>query len=278
MQLLNTTAQLLQIRKQLGNKKVAFVPTMGNLHPGHTTLFDLAKQHSDIVISSIFVNPKQFGAGEDFASYPRTLEQDLAILKKHEVDYLFAPASNEIYPDNDTTTINIDIPSLTSLWCGQSRPGYFQGILTIVNMLFNLVRPDIGVFGNKDFQQALLIKRMVADLHMPMRILTAATARESDGLAYSSRNQYLTTHERDIANQLYGSLVQIAEQLTSDTDYRQLEQAASIKLQQMEFKVDYISICYQHDLHLANDNKHKLIILAAAYLGKARLIDNLLID
>jgi pantoate--beta-alanine ligase len=278
MQLLNTTAQLLQIRKQLGNKKVAFVPTMGNLHPGHTTLFDLAKQHSDIVISSIFVNPKQFGAGEDFSSYPRTLEQDIAILKKHQVDYLFAPASKEIYPDNDTSRINIDIPELTGLWCGKSRPGYFQGILTIVNMLFNLVRPDIGVFGNKDFQQALLIKRMVADLHMPMRILTAATARESDGLAYSSRNQYLTTHERDIANQLYGSLVQIAEQLTSDTDYRQLEQAASIKLQQMGFKVDYISICYQHDLHLASDNKHKLIILAAAYLGKARLIDNLLID
>jgi pantoate--beta-alanine ligase len=253
---------------------------LGNLHQGHTSLIQLAQQNSQKVMVSIFVNPKQFNPGEDLDTYPRTLEQDIAIVKALKIDYLFVPSIDEIYNIDSKQTCNIDIPWLTNIWCGNSRPGYFQGILTVVNILFNLIQPNLAVFGEKDFQQALLIQKMVKDLHIKTKILTAPIVREKNGLAYSSRNQYLTPTEQTQAPLLYAQLQNIEQQIKTRTsnNYLALEEQSQKYLKKQGFTIDYLKVCKQKDLQPASHTDTRIIIIAAAYLGKTRLIDNICIN
>ena len=259
---------------------IALVPTMGNLHQGHIDLVNKARELADIVVVSIFVNPLQFEAGGDLDSYPRTLQEDMEKLLEAGVDVVFAPDVEEIYGDDLRSTTQVVVPGISSLWCGASREAHFEGVTTIVNKLFNIVQPDIAVFGEKDFQQLTIIKMMVNDLNMPVDVVGVATRREADGLAMSSRNGYLTAKEREIAPKLREVLLKLRERLqTADIDYQEITQQAALELDQVGFKTDYLAVCRQSDLKPATveDNVvgNNLVILAAAYLGKARLIDNL---
>jgi len=257
-------------------KTIAFVPTMGNLHQGHLDLLDRARQLADCVVVSIFVNPLQFEAGGDLDNYPRTLEADIEKLQQGGADLLFAPEVSEIYGEDLTTATQVVVPGLSALWCGASRPGHFEGVTTIVNKLFNLVQADYAVFGEKDFQQLSIIRKMVTDLNMPVRIVGVPTRRESDGLAMSSRNGYLTTDQRKIAPKLREIVLNLQQQVVFGAvqDYRAMTQQALSALNQAGFKTDYLAICRQSDLQLAAPEDTQLVILVAAYLGKARLIDN----
>jgi len=261
-------------------KKIAFVPTMGNLHQGHIDLVDRAHELAEIVVVSIFVNPMQFSVGEDLSNYPRTFEQDVSKLEAANVDYLFSPDVSEIYADDLAQSTQVVVPGISSLWCGSSRAGHFEGVTTIVNKLFNLVRPDVAVFGEKDFQQLTIIKKMVSDLNMPVEIIGVPTRREADGLAMSSRNGYLTDVEREIAPKLRQMLLNIQKMLISseNPDFQSIVSQEINKLNQTGFKTDYLAICRQSDLQPAAPDDKDLVILAAAYLGKARLIDNLILD
>ena len=261
-------------------KKIAFVPTMGNLHQGHIDLVDRAHELAEIVVVSIFVNPMQFSDGEDLDNYPRTLERDISKLEATHVDYLFAPDVSEIYIDNLAASTQVIVPGISSLWCGHSRAGHFEGVTTIVNKLFNLVQPNVAVFGEKDFQQLTIIKKMVSDLNMPIEIVGVPTRREEDGLAMSSRNGYLTEKEREIAPKLRQMLVNIQKTIKSSEkpDFQEIIDQEKIALNKAGFKTDYLAICRQSDLQLADPDDKDLIVLAAAYLGKARLIDNLILN
>lgn len=264
--------------KQAG-ESVAFVPTMGNLHEGHLELVDVARQHADRVVVSIFVNPTQFGEGEDIDNYPRTLDDDSTKLAEKGVDLLFSPGVSEIYPDDSSQVTRVEVSKLTGILCGEFRPTHFVGVTTIVAKLFNIVQPDIAVFGEKDFQQLFLIRKMVQDLDFPVTIIGAPVIRETDGLAMSSRNGNLNDVERKTAPHLYKTLSEMAFILKKgDNDFRSLEENASKILENAGFTVDYVSIRRVQDLQTAASNDTVLVILAAARLGETRLIDNITVD
>lgn len=257
-------------------ERIGFVPTMGNLHAGHLRLVDVARQHCDKVVVSIFVNPMQFGAGEDYARYPRTLEADQAQLEERNVDVLFLPEVDSMYPHGYQQTTFVEVPGLSSGLEGSQRPGHFRGVATIVNKLFNIVQPDVAVFGEKDFQQLLVIRRMVHDLDMPIEILGETTVREADGLAMSSRNQYLSAQERQQAACLYETLQYVRERLLANgVDPTDLEQDAIMRLEKQGFSPDYVAIRHSETLQEPKSPSDTLVILAAARLGATRLIDNL---
>lgn len=281
MQVVNTINDLRQLINnwRLAGKRIAFVPTMGNLHAGHLRLVEVAKQCADKVVVSIFVNPTQFGVGEDFAAYPRTLAEDSDKLQQIATDLLFLPDVNEIYPNQPSTTVSVK--PLSTLHCGAFRPGHFDGVATVVTKLFNIVQPDVACFGLKDYQQLAVIKTLVRDLNIPIEIKPVATERDTDGLALSSRNGYLTAAERALAPKLYQSLCAARDKLIANKkrgltpDFTEIEQTALAFLQDNGFQPDYFSICDADSLQLANASTESLVILAAARLGKARLIDNI---
>jgi len=255
---------------------VAFVPTMGNLHAGHISLVKEARKIADRVVASIFVNPLQFGAGEDFENYPRTLERDSEMLIDEGTDLLFAPPVEVMYPKPQADQTRVEVPGLSELLCGACRPGHFVGVATVVCKLFNMVQPDIAVFGNKDYQQLMVIRRMVEDLAMPVAIVGVETMREADGLAMSSRNGYLGADERALAPMLYRTLSDLAARLgDGEDDFYGLEQEAAAVLDGAGFRTDYLAIRRASDLLDPAAGETELVILAAAYLGKARLIDNI---
>ena len=256
----------------------AFVPTLGNLHDGHLSLVRKAKEVADRVVVSIFVNPTQFDKAEDLAAYPRTLENDLALLKKENVDLVFLPQASEMYPEGSAARVEVD--GISEILEGDSRPGHFSGVATIVAKLFNLVQPDISVFGEKDFQQLMLIRRMERDLDFGIQIIAAPTAREETGLAMSSRNNYLDSKQRNlIAPGLYAEMQKIKESiLNGDANYLALQTGSIETLTQQGFTPDYIEIRNAEDLSVATKDNKELVILVSAWLGKARLIDNITIS
>ncbi len=258
---------------------VAFVPTMGNLHDGHLQLVRHARSVAGRVVVSIFVNPMQFGPHEDYANYPSTLKADQSALMEVDADLLFLPAVEEIYPHGTGAATVVEVPGLNAVLEGEHRPTHFNGVTTVVAKLFNLVQPDIAVFGEKDYQQLLLIRRMVADLCMPIRIDSVATVREVDGLAMSSRNGYLTGADRAIAPQLYQTLLDVKVVVErGECDYAGVEQAAMRQLSEAGFLPDYVSVRRQGDLAMPGAGDGELIVLAAAVVGRARLIDNIRIS
>lgn len=268
------------LRKQITSWKqqgltVGFVPTMGNLHAGHISLVREAQKHADKVVASIFVNPMQFGANEDIDSYPRTLADDQEKLITAGCDLLFTPTPEMIYPNGLAQQSYVEVPNVSVGHCGESRPGHFRGVATVVCKLFNLVQPDIACFGLKDYQQVQVIQTMVEDLSMPITIIPVATAREASGLALSSRNGYLSAEEKAQAPIIYQTLSWLNEQLQTSNDFEQLTQQASAKINQAGLTTDYVNICHARTLAPATANDKQLVILAAAHCGKARLIDNL---
>ncbi|MCB1803265.1 MAG: pantoate--beta-alanine ligase [Gammaproteobacteria bacterium] len=255
---------------------VAFVPTMGNLHEGHLSLVREARKLADRVVVSIFVNPMQFSAGEDFDNYPRTMARDMEMLEGEGTDLLFAPPVDVMYPIPQAQQTRVEVPGLSDLLCGACRPGHFVGVATVVCKLFNMVQPDIALFGKKDFQQLMVIRRMVEDLAMPVRVVGIDTLREADGLAMSSRNGYLTAEQRATAPILYRVLSGIAARLRDGShDYTGLQMQAVRELEENGFTPDYVAIRRAHDLDEADPGEKDLVVLVAAYLGKARLIDNI---
>ncbi|MDK4526674.1 pantoate--beta-alanine ligase [Kingella kingae] len=276
MQIIHSIEALRQWRKTVGS--VAFVPTMGNLHEGHLSLVQRAKQEAEHVVVSIFVNRLQFGQGEDFDKYPRTLEQDAAKLRDAGVTVLFAPDERELYP-NITQQYQVEPPHLQNELCGAFRPNHFRGVATVVTKLFNIVQADVACFGKKDYQQLAIIQGMVADLNMPIRIVPVDTGRADDGLALSSRNQYLSADERVEAPRLYQQLTWIADEIRAGNQaYSELENAAKDVLISYGWQVDYVEIREASSLHVARLGDKKLVVLAAARLGSTRLIDNLEIE
>jgi len=260
------------------SETTAFVPTLGNLHDGHLSLVRKAREVADRVVVSIFINPTQFDKAEDLAAYPRTIENDLKLLKQEKIDLVFLPEAEEMYPEGSATRVEVD--GISDILEGDSRPGHFSGVATIVAKLFNLVQPDISVFGEKDFQQLMLIRRMVDDLDFGIEIIGAPTAREDSGLAMSSRNNYLNKEQRNtIAPGLYRELTKILKAIADgESDYLTLQQESAKNLDQQGFKTDYIEIRNAEDLSIAKKNDKNLVILASAWLGKARLIDNLRVN
>jgi pantoate--beta-alanine ligase len=255
---------------------LAFVPTMGNLHEGHLTLVREARRLADRVAVSIFVNPMQFGADEDFDGYPRTFQRDQELLEGEGVDLLFAPTVETIYPRPPQEQTRVEVPGISNLLCGASRPGHFVGVATVVCKLFNMVQPDIALFGDKDYQQLAVIRRMTEDLNMPVRVVGIPTVRESDGLAMSSRNGYLTPEQRARAPAIFEILQQTAAAIAAgNRDFAALEREAQAKLATAGLRPDYFSVRRVSDLQPAQPDDADLVLLAAAFLGKARLIDNL---
>ncbi|STI30649.1 pantoate--beta-alanine ligase [Escherichia coli] len=265
-----------QIRRlRMEGKRVALVPTMGNLHDGHMKLVDEAKARADVVVVSIFVNPMQFDRPEDLARYPRTLQEDCEKLNKRKVDLVFAPSVKEIYPNGTETHTYVDVPGLSTMLEGASRPGHFRGVSTIVSKLFNLVQPDIACFGEKDFQQLALIRKMVADMGFDIEIVGVPIMRAKDGLALSSRNGYLTAEQRKIAPGLYKVLSSIADKLQAgERDLDEIITIAGQELNEKGFRADDIQIRDADTLLEVSETSKRAVILVAAWLGDARLIDN----
>ncbi len=256
--------------------KIGFAPTMGNLHAGHLSLIDRLREHGALrIVVSIFVNPKQFGEGEDYVAYPRTLDDDCAQLTASGVDLLFAPEAGDIYQKSDSLAAQINIPELSSDLCGSFRPGHFSGVLTVVAILFNLVQPDIAAFGQKDYQQLVMISAMAKSLSMPVKIVSTPTVRAGDGLALSSRNQYLSDEERAIAPELYRALERAVDGLKSRADIQEIEAGGVLALRNAGFTVDYFSVRNAKTLARVNHSSGDIAVLAAARLGKTRLVDNL---
>ncbi len=280
MKVVATVAELRdQVRRwRATGMSVALVPTMGNLHAGHLELVRLGRQLADRCLVTIFVNPLQFGEGEDLASYPRTFEADREKLRAVEADMLFAPSVEEVYPNGQRAQTRVEVPELSDLLCGASRSGHFVGVATVVCKLFNMVQPDLAVFGEKDYQQLLVIRRMVADLALPVKIVGMATAREPDGLARSSRNSYLSKAEREIAPRLYQTLQNTAQAIAAgENDLDSLEASAQATLRASGFRPDYYSVRRAADLMPSEGEDRELVVLAAAWLGRPRLIDNLVV-
>lgn len=271
--------QQIQQWKQAG-LRVGFVPTMGNLHAGHISLLTLAKQHADRVVSSVFVNPLQFGVGEDFDRYPRTLTEDSQKLASAGCDALFAPSVGEMYPQGALQSKVCAPNGLTEVLEGASRPGHFDGVTTVVAKLFNLVQPDVAVFGQKDYQQWRVLQTMVNELNWPVQMIKAPIARDVDGLALSSRNQYLTEAQRQVAPKLYVVLQDVAQALRSgNQSFRDLERAASERLLLEGFDaVDYVAIVDSQTLQPIQSLQNSVVILAVARLGSTRLLDNIELD
>jgi pantoate--beta-alanine ligase len=280
---MNTVESIKDLRAQVKSWRmqgltIAFVPTMGNLHDGHLALVKAAHQHADKVIASIFVNPMQFGLSEDIDNYPRTLAQDKESLMKVNTDLLFTPTADIIYPKGVGENSYVEVPNISDLYCGASRPGHFRGVATVVCKLFNLVQPDSACFGSKDYQQLQVIQTMVEDLSMPVNVIPVEIIRETSGLAMSSRNGYLTPEELAIAPALYQTLQWLSTELRNNhqpRDYAALVMQASEKIDNAGLKTDYINLCNAKTLAPATPNDKDIVILAAAYLGKARLIDNM---
>ncbi|EOQ0456109.1 pantoate--beta-alanine ligase [Escherichia coli] len=269
-----------QIRRlRMEGKRVALVPTMGNLHDGHMKLVDEAKARADVVVVSIFVNPMQFDRPEDLARYPRTLQEDCEKLNKRKVDLVFAPSVKEIYPNGTETHTYVDVPGLSTMLEGASRPGHFRGVSTIVSKLFNLVQPDIACFGEKDFQQLALIRKMVADMGFDIEIVGVPIIRAKDGLALSSRNGYLTAEQRKIAPGLYKVLSSIADKLQAgERDLDEIIAIAGKELNEKGFRADDIQIRDADTLLEVSETSKRAVILVAAWLGDARLIDNKIVE
>ncbi|MBS4414417.1 pantoate--beta-alanine ligase [Escherichia coli] len=269
-----------QIRRlRMEGKRVALVPTMGNLHDGHMKLVDEAKARADVVVVSIFVNPMQFDRPEDLARYPRTLQEDCEKLNKRKVDLVFAPSVKEIYPNGTETHTYVDVPGLSTMLEGASRPGHFRGVSTIVSKLFNLVQPDIACFGEKDFQQLALIRKMVADMGFDIEIVGVPIMRAKDGLALSSRNGYLTAEQRKIAPGLYKVLSSIADKLQAgERDLDEIITIAGQELNEKGFRADDIHIRDADTLLEVSETSKRAVILVAAWLGDARLIDNKMVE
>jgi pantoate--beta-alanine ligase len=259
-------------------KKIGFVPTMGALHAGHFSLIKAAKEQTDFVVVSIFVNPTQFGPAEDFDKYPKTLDADTAGCEKLGVDIIFVPSISEIYPSKNLTWVNVE--KLTEPLCGKSRPGHFRGVATVCAKLFNIVEPDIAFFGQKDAQQSIVVKQMIADLNMPLQIVVCPTVRESDGLAMSSRNKYLNAEERKDAALIYAALQEAelfikAGHRKSSELIGEMEKILKIS---SRIKIEYISILDSRTLEEIDRAKGKVLIAIAAKLGQARLIDNIILN
>ena len=272
MKIIHTIKELRDWRREAGS--VAFVPTMGNLHEGHLALVREAAKRADQVVVSIFVNRLQFGQGEDFDRYPRTLEQDAAKLAGEGVAVLFAPNEQELYP-RVAQQYNVEPPNLQNELCGAFRPGHFRGVATVVAKLFNIVEPDYACFGKKDYQQLAILQGMAADLNFRVEIVPVDIGRAADGLALSSRNQYLSEAERKQAPQLYRELQAIARAVENgNRDYAALEQQAAANLKQAGWQVDYVEIRHAGNLQVAHVGDSELVVLAAARLGNTRLIDN----
>ncbi len=267
---------IVSVQKSKG-LRIGFVPTMGNLHDGHLSLVRKAKEVCDFIVVSIYVNPLQFGPNEDYGSYPRTMDQDQQLLIEDGVDLLYSATTQEIYPNGSDNHTHVTVDLLDGMHCGASRPGFFRGIATVVTKLFNIVRPDVAVFGEKDYQQLTIIRRMIDDLCMPVEIIGAPIAREASGLAMSSRNGYLTQEEREvIAPTLYQCLTNARDAIKAgERDYDLIRRDAFAKMAEAGFKPDYFNISNTDTLLPATHNETSLVILAAGYLGKARLIDNI---
>jgi pantoate--beta-alanine ligase len=273
------------VRRQVGTwradgQRIALVPTMGNLHEGHISLVTQAKKLADRIVVSIFVNPLQFGKGEDYERYPSTLAEDSARLAAADVDLLFAPDLLALWPEGTDGVTRVSVPALDGILCGACRPGHFTGVATVVAKLFNAVQPDCALFGEKDYQQLLVIRRMVADLMIPVEILASPIVRERDGLAMSSRNGYLNAKERSIAPVIYDTLQRVAERVRAadGPPYRDLEQSGISELRAAGLRPEYFSVRRASDLALPGPEDYNLRILVAAWLGKARLIDNLAVS
>jgi pantoate--beta-alanine ligase len=265
--------------KNQGNS-IALVPTMGNLHLGHLSLIEGAKDQADRTVVSIFVNPIQFGHGEDYELYPSTLEQDLDILRDANVDLVFAPNLDELYPAGIEADTRITVPDISDILCGEFRPGHFSGVATVVMKLLINVQPDYAFFGEKDYQQTLVIRRMVSDLLLPVKVLTLPIIREENGLAMSSRNSYLNESQKQLSSGIYKAIEKAATMLRTGADsFDGIEKSSVDWLEELGFKVEYFSIRRRQDLKLVNDGVDKsLIILVAAWIGDTRLIDNLQVD
>jgi pantoate--beta-alanine ligase len=260
------------------DEHIALVPTMGSLHAGHLALVELAREHAERVVVSIFVNPTQFGANEDFDNYPRTLERDKLRLKTTGVDMIFAPDVATVYPFGIENATTVSVPGLTENFCGASRPGHFDGVTTVVARLFAMVQPDVAVFGQKDYQQQLVIRRMAEDLSLPVSVITSETIREDDGLAMSSRNVYLDEDQRAIAPLLYEQLSSVGHELQNGRrNFDELEAIAVRSLQDAGFDVEYFAIRRALNLEIPDRDCDDLVVLAAAVLGDARLIDNVVV-
>jgi pantoate--beta-alanine ligase len=259
-------------------KKIGLVPTMGALHSGHLSLIEAAKQQTDFVVVSIFVNPSQFGPDEDFENYPRDLKTDADACRKAGVDVIFVPTVQEMYPRENLTWVNVE--KLTESLCGRSRPGHFRGVTTICAKLFNIIMPDVAFFGQKDAQQAIVIKRMVTDLNMPLEIVVCPTAREESGLAISSRNQYLTETEKKDSAVLYAALQKCKEMVEEGvTDSQALITEMRRMIEQVQSaKIDYVSIVDAETLQEVACAEGKILVALAVHIGRARLIDNILVD
>lgn len=261
------------------DKRVGLVPTMGNLHSGHIALVTQVKEHCDFVVASIFVNPLQFGPQEDLETYPRTLAADQEKLAEAHCDVLFAPTAAEVYPNGPHTQTLVSVPGISEGLCGGSRPGHFAGVATVVNKLFNMVQPDVAIFGQKDFQQLAVIRAMVRDLNMPIEIVGAPTVRAQDGLALSSRNGYLTRQQRASAPALYRALQQIGTAIRNgERRFDSLIETNEAPLKAAGFRLDYLEIRQAGNLQPARKDDRNLVIMIAAYLGTTRLIDNLHLD
>ena len=277
MQILHHISEL---RAQLAawrraGERIALIPTMGHLHQGHIHLVEVARTLANRSVTSIFVNPMQFGPQEDFNSYPRTLQQDSLKLVQAGLDLLFAPSVAEVYPHGLETMTRVEVPDLSDILCGASRPAHFAGVATVVTKLFNMVQPDVALFGEKDWQQLLIIRRMAVDLNVPVEVVGVPTVREADGLAMSSRNSYLSTAERRIAPNLYATLSTAAGRLQGgERDYQAIQEDAWVALEKAGFRPDYFEIRRADDLAEPRREDTKLRILAVAWLGRARLIDN----
>ena len=277
-----TTQSILDVRAQvkawrLKGETVAFVPTMGNLHLGHITLVKEAKTRADHVVSSIFVNPMQFGQNEDLDAYPRTLADDQAALVEAGAELLFTPTPDIIYPKGMDAQTFVEVPNISDELCGASRPGHFRGVATVVCKLFNIVQPDIAVFGQKDFQQLLVIRTMVADLSMPIEIVGVDTIREDSGLAMSSRNGYLSAEQKEQASQIKRTLDNMAVSLKAGLLIEDVIAKAQTELMQVGFKNDYLDVRNANTFAIATAADKELVILVAAYMGSTRLIDNLVV-
>ena len=281
---MNTVKTLRELRAAVAQaraegKQIGFVPTMGNLHAGHVSLVEIAAQRADFVVASIFVNPLQFGAGEDLDKYPRTLAADQEKLLAAGCHLLFHPDVAEIYPHGMGDQTRVSVPGVSKGLCGASRPGHFEGVATVVTKLFNMVQPDLAVFGEKDYQQLAVIRALVQDLNMPIQIIGAPTQRAEDGLALSSRNGYLSDEQRAAAPALYRGLQAIAEELRRGArDYPRLIETAQAQQRAAGFVPDYLEIRNALNLRPAQVDDHHLVILTAAQLGSTRLIDNLVVE
>ncbi|MCP5162438.1 MAG: pantoate--beta-alanine ligase [Hahellaceae bacterium] len=278
MNTIHTLNELRSIVKaqRAANRRIGFVPTMGNLHEGHIRLVEVARETCDFIISSIFVNPLQFGAHEDLDAYPRTLPQDSEKLAAAKCNLLFAPSVSEMYPEGMDKQTRVIVPDVSELHCGTSRPGHFEGVATVVTMLFNMVQPDRAFFGEKDYQQLAVIRKMARDLRLPIDIIGVPTVRETDGLAKSSRNGYLSESQRQTAVTVFKALQHAAQaikdnKLTLDS----ITEQAQKTLAEAGFKNDYFNIVNSQTLKPATENDKEVTLLVAAYLGSTRLIDNI---